>query len=88
MEATKEKMTQNQAYEKRKALLNWFKRYTFGNCSDIEQIVVTRDTVDNFHDNAGSLVWRPEESPSGCKVYGGFGIVVVDAGEFRFVYAD
>jgi len=84
------KMSQSEAFDKREQLLSWFSQYTFGECSDIEHIVVTRDTVEDFRRNNpdNTIVHRDEESPCGYKVYGGFGLLIVDAGDFRFVFAD
>jgi hypothetical protein len=83
-----EKMTQPEAYKKREELLNWFSLDTFGECSDIEQIVVTRDTVEDFRQNnpTNTIIYRDEESPCGYEVYGGFGLLIVDGGDFRFVF--
>jgi hypothetical protein len=83
-------MKQSEAFKKREELFNWFKRYTFGNCSEVNQIIVTRDTVKDFerHNPDITIVHRIEEQPCGYEVYAGFGLIIVDSGEFRFVFKD
>ena len=90
MEAQNKIKTQLDACKSREELLDWFQHYTFGNCSNAEQIAITRDTVDNFirHNPNNTIVHRTEEQPHDYEVYAGFGLVIVDLGEFRLVFAD
>jgi hypothetical protein len=82
--------TQIEAYAARDQLIDWFQRYTFGNCSDAEEIAVTRDTVQCFikYHPSLNIVYKPNEQPQGYDVYAGKGIVIVDVGEFRLCYLD
>ena len=86
----KQVMTRVEALKKREDLFSWFKKYTFGKCSNVEKIIVTRNTVQHFiaHNPALGIGHRYEEQPQGYEVYCGFGLLIVDLGEFRLVFID
>ena len=79
---------QSEAYRIRDELFEWFKKFTFNHCDHVDQIAVTRDSINSFTDHAGQLVFLEDENPGGYDVYGGDGIVVIDVGNFRLVYVD